>query len=118
MAGMLRCHRRGYALTNPVHKLHNIFKDVVFADLAMWADDMRQQPLRANPGRCLIGDLLAWVVERLAVEVAPDDRAVGPEEARVEALSDAAGRCAVGEREQASAEIDQDECVVIGVGWD
>ena len=72
---MLRRHGRGFIFANPVHQLHDILVDVLLADLAVRADDMRQQPLRADAARRLVGDRLAGVLERLAVEVAPDDRA-------------------------------------------
>src|SRR5258706_2938640 len=118
MASVLRCHRRGLARADPIHQLHDVLEDVLLLDRAVRADDMRQQPLLARPARRLVGDLFAGVVERLAVELAPDDRTTRPEEAGVEALRYAAGRGAVGQREQTVAEIEQDERIVVGVGRD
>src|SRR4029453_5470982 len=116
MARMLGRHRRGSILANPVHQLHDILVHVLLANLAVRTDDMREQPLRAVAAWRLVGELLAGVRERLAVEGAPDDRTAGPKEARAETLDDAASRRAVGQREQAVAEVEQHERAVVGLG--
>ena len=95
MAGVLRGDDGGLALGDPVDELHHVLEDVLLPDPAMRADDVGKE------GRVA---LLAF------------ERARCAEVPCAEARVDAAGGDAVDDGEQALAEVEQHERVVVRVG--